>query len=272
VARLYGPRARGQQPEPVVKATADLVGGEGAQAGGGQLDRQRLPVEPSADLEDGRPQRRGHGEPGRDGGAALAEEAHGVVVGEGVDGMQHLTRDRQRFAAGGEDPQARDVFQQGLHEVCSGVDEMLAVVEQEQELTIGEGVEQAGGGVGLVRYPGHDLGGADGVEHGRGQPRRIADRRQFDHDALAGAGPHDLAGQPRLPGAARPGQRHQPVRREQADDPPDVRRAAHEAGERGRRTAWTGRSAQHGEPGGVQRRTGVDPELVGEPFAGAVEL
>ena len=61
------------------------------------------------------------------------------------------------------------------------------------------------------------------------------------------------------------------MRREQADDPADVRRAAHEARERCGWTARTGRPAQHREPRGVQRRTGVDTELVGEPLAGAVE-
>ena len=42
--------AAGEQPEPVVEAGRDLLERQGPQPGGGQLDRQRHPVEPAADL------------------------------------------------------------------------------------------------------------------------------------------------------------------------------------------------------------------------------
>ncbi|HSU08816.1 MAG TPA: hypothetical protein VLK57_06415 [Pseudonocardia sp.] len=185
--------------------------------------------------------------------------------------MQHLSRHRERLAAGGEDLQAREAFQQRLHEVRGGVDEVLAVVEHEQELAVRERGEQTGGRVGLDGNPGHDLGGADGVQNGRRQLVRASERGQLGDPAFTRAGPDDLAGEPRLPGAARTGQGDQPARREQAGDPADVGRAADEARERGRCGARSGRAAQHGEPGRAQIRAGIDTELVGQPVAGAVE-
>jgi hypothetical protein len=49
VAARDRPAAVGQEPEAVVKAGRDLVGGEGVEPGRGQLDGQRHAVQGAAD-------------------------------------------------------------------------------------------------------------------------------------------------------------------------------------------------------------------------------
>jgi hypothetical protein len=49
VMRQRGPRPAGQEPEPIAETVAQLLGGERAGTGCGQLDRQRDPVQTPAD-------------------------------------------------------------------------------------------------------------------------------------------------------------------------------------------------------------------------------
>ena len=100
--------AGGEQPEPVVEAAADLLGPERPQAGRGQLDRERLPVEPPADLHDRRSaRRRSPRSPAATAAPRSANRRAAVVVGpSGVDGVQHLAGHAERLAARGEHPQA----------------------------------------------------------------------------------------------------------------------------------------------------------------------
>ena len=271
VPRRSRPRAVREQPEPVAEAAADLVDRERAQASRRQFDRQRLPVELTADLGHGRPQRGGDREARRHGGGPIGEQAYRVVVGQGVDGMQHLTRHTERLAARREDPQAGRSDQEGFGEPRGGVDEVLAVVQHEQELAAGQGGDQARSGAGVVGDPRDDLGGTDGGEHGGGQLVRAAERGQLRDPGLAGHAPGDLAGQPGLAGATRPGQRDQPRRREQTGQPPDVRRAPDEARQRCGHRTRRGQAAQHRGVGGRERRAGIDAQLLDEPRPHAVE-
>jgi hypothetical protein len=76
----------GQYPQPVSQALQEDGGREELDAGGGQLDRERQPVEPPADLGDRRRRLVGDGEvvPGLPG--AVDEQPHRLVLREVREG------------------------------------------------------------------------------------------------------------------------------------------------------------------------------------------
>jgi hypothetical protein len=166
VAGERGAHTGGEQAEPVVEAVGDLLGREGAQAGGGQLDGERLAVEAAADLGDGGPGGGVEREAGPHGGGPVDEELDGVGFGERVDGVQHLARHPQRLAAGGEHPQAGARGEQGLGQRGDVGDEVLAVVEHEDRVAAVEGGEQPGERLGHLGAAQVQLGLADGGQHG----------------------------------------------------------------------------------------------------------
>ena len=106
LAGQRGARPAGQQAEPIVEPSGDLRERERPGAGGGQLDGERQPVEPGADVGDhlvvvvGELERRAGGLGPGD------EEAHGVVGRERRHRPDGLAADAQPLAAGGEEPQA----------------------------------------------------------------------------------------------------------------------------------------------------------------------
>ena len=151
VARQRRTAAAGEQPEPVVQAAGDLRRGHRAQAGGGQLDRQRHAVEPAADGEH-RAEVGLDGEAGPHGGAPVGQQAYGRIVEHFLDGdarvvvrerqrrhrPQRLPRDAERLAAGGEDAHARAVGQDAVGEPGARVDQVLAVVQHDQQPLVGQ--------------------------------------------------------------------------------------------------------------------------------------
>ena len=136
MARQRGSRPRGEQPEPVVEPTTDLLGRERAQPGGGQLDRQGLPVEAPADLGDGGPEAAVTVNPGTTAAPRSANRRTASSSARASTGCSTSpgTASGSRLVA--RILQAREAFQQRLHEVRGGVDEVLAVVEHEQELAV----------------------------------------------------------------------------------------------------------------------------------------
>jgi hypothetical protein len=100
--------------EPVVEPVGDLGRGQRAQPRRRQLDRERQPVEPPADLDDGAHVLVGHREARAHGGRAVGEQLHrrerqrlrrrGVRRGQAQRGDrgEHLTHDRERLAGRGE--------------------------------------------------------------------------------------------------------------------------------------------------------------------------
>ncbi len=145
VARQRGAAAAGEQPEAIVEAPGDLLGRQRAQAGGGELDRQRQAVQPAADLDDRGDVLRVDGEAGRRRRAAVGEQLDrrmgerlvdaGVRAGPGQrrDLDQPLADDAQRLAAGRQDAQRAGSAPSSSSASGGDVaDQVLAVVEDDE--------------------------------------------------------------------------------------------------------------------------------------------
>ncbi len=199
--RAHGtvPAARGQQPEPVVQPLQQLCGGQRPQPSGRQLQRQRNPLQAPAQLAYlGAP---GHLQPLLPG--PVGEQLHRLVLVERRQPPQQLGR-----------------------QLGTGVHQMLEPVQDQQDRTAGEMLQQ-----GLA-------GGADGVV---GQPQRLRDR-VLDELRIAhrcqfhppgtrlpvGGGPR---GQPGLADPADPRDGHQPGPAEGAGQLGEFGRAPDERGQ-----------------------------------------
>jgi hypothetical protein len=190
-----------------------LPRGERAGAGGGQLDRQRHPVEPPTQLDDGGAlRRRGVAARARRPGAVLEQarggrglQLGGIVAGGQREGTQHehlLAVEGERLAAGGEHVQGGGGGEQLAAQPGGHRQHVLAVVEHQQRGLVAEAEQQ--------RVEGRK---AELARHRRGDlaPRR--ERRQLAAaHAAREAGrvvPTPLGDEPRLPDPAGPHHRHQ---------------------------------------------------------------
>ncbi len=256
-----GAAAGGEQAEAVVEPVGDLPRGEHAQAGGGEFDGEGQTVEAPADL--GAPLRVVLDlEPRPRGGSPVGEQPQRDRLGQWVHGAQQLPGYAEGFAAGGHDRQPRAALQQLLDEAGGGLDDVLAVVEDQQHpalaAVLGEPLDGVVGpvgsgphglGAGAVE---HGLAGAHGGEHGLRYGRGVVDRRELGqpHPVRCPV-PHPLGGllrQPGLPGTAGTEQGDKPGGGEVAADGIDVALAADEGGEAGAEVA-RGR----GRGGGAER-------------------
>ena len=295
-----GPAAAGEQPEPVVEPGGDLRrrGSVRSRAAASSM-RQRHPVQPAADLH-----HRGHGgrvdrEAGAHRGGPVGEQPHGRVaqrlVGaasgggqpSGATGQQRLAGDRRAAPGWWPAPAAPGSAPAASSASCGGgVDQVLAVVQDQQRPPVGAGASTQP--VGGRRRRGAAL-----------QQRRLAqaERRRAPRRAASSASAHrgqldqpDAVGArcapprpapPRWPAGSCPRRRARPG--SPAGRPPAARRprGARRPGRRSwsaRRAGWSGRvparaaggarlAAQHREVHGLQRRGGVDAELVGQRAA-----
>ena len=156
LARDRGPAAAGEQPEPVTEPLRDVVRRHRRDPRRGELDRERDPVEPPADLRDRRDvgiasgRCRGgalHEQPDRLGRRRLLEVDRGAVPTPGRGGGRSgttatglddgLARDRERLAAGRQDPW-RGGRRGGARRGRRRLDEVLGVVEEEEHVLAGE--------------------------------------------------------------------------------------------------------------------------------------
>ena len=199
-------RSRAQRVEDVLESGEQRRRCEQPRAGRGELDRQRQPVETSADLHHGGGVGVVHGELAAHGPGPLDEEAHGGERGElgerrrlgerrhrqRRDGVLALGAKAQRGAAGGEDRDAgaRD---QELIEVGRHAGHLLEIVEDEQRRGLLEALDQ-----GVERRARALDRGADGGGDARQHQRRIGDRRQR-HELRAAPGPIECGRRPRSP-------------------------------------------------------------------------
>ncbi len=215
VAFQAAPRAD-QQPEPLIETITHLARRHRRHPRGRQLDGQRNPVEPSADLHHrGGLISRGHREARGNAAGAFDKQAHR----RGVDARTHLQRghqpqllvgDPQSFAAGRQHPHRRRVRQNRLDQIRRSVTHVLAVVEHQQPDPAlqrgGHTVSQA-----LARL----LGDAQHRGHRIGHRRRIGDRGQLEQPdtvrELIGQARRNFGRQAGLTDPAHPGQRHQPM-------------------------------------------------------------
>ena len=154
-----------EDAEPVAQPGEQLLDGHAAQPDGGELKGERYPVEPPAQLGDGGGVLRGEREARHRRPGPVDEQRDRVGVRGGrVVRRRHLKRaDHQRVlgrqAEGGaarrQDAQPGRGLQQQRGELRAGLGEVLARVQQEQQLALGQVLREDLGRVarGLVGQP-----------------------------------------------------------------------------------------------------------------------
>jgi hypothetical protein len=163
--RQGGAASSRQQTEPVGEAIEDLLHGEDARPDRRELDRQREPIEPPAQVDDrrlvggGQLERARRRRPFREERDRLVLPQPGERLGRPRGGQfegRHrdyvLAGDRERFAAGGDHTDARRGSQHVGHGLSDRPEQMLAVVHDQQQLLVLQVREQQvqGLGCGLV--------------------------------------------------------------------------------------------------------------------------
>ena len=143
--------------------------------------------------------------------------------------MEHgLARDGQRLAAGGQDPEAGRALEQSFGEPGGAVDEVLRVVEEQQDVLVGE---ERGHGRG--RGDARDLGCAQCAGDLGRDLRRIAQWGQLGQPDTVRESVEEMARrlehQPRLARPTRPDQGDQPMLLEQGGDLAELLVTADEA-------------------------------------------
>ncbi len=256
----HGTTAGGEQPEAVVEPVGDLACGQHAQPGRRELDGQGQSVQTPADLRTGlRILLRTEAGAGRR--TPLGEQPQRDGLRQRLHGPQQLPWHAEGFTAGGQYRQARTALQQRLHQPGGGLDDVLAVVEDQQHPAAAAVLGEPLDGVVVPLSPGphrlgagpvqHGLAGAYGGQYGLRHRLRRVDRREFGQPhAVPRHVPHDLRGllrQPRLARPAGPEQRDEPGRAEVPPDGLDIGLPTDEGGETG---TEVGRRAGGGDSGG----------------------
>ena len=131
-------------------------------------------------------------------------------AGQGLQLEHRLARNGQRLAAGGQDVQAWRVREQPFGEPCDAVDEVLRVVEQEQQLLVGDERRDRREG-----RDARDLWCAERARDLGRDLRGVAERRQLGEPHAVLVAVDEPAGslqhQPGLARPARADERHEPV-------------------------------------------------------------
>ncbi len=150
-----------------------------------------------------------------------------AVQPQGRDGEDQLPRHRQRLAARREDADGGTRPQHALDERRDSLDEVLAVVEQQQDLVR----PQPLGDRLLDRFP-RSLTEAQHLGQLSGNARLVGDSGQVDEPHAVAEGLQQTSGclqrQPRLAAAARTRERHEPMVGEPRHDRGQLRLAPHE--------------------------------------------
>ena len=217
-------RTAGQQPGTAIQPCGQLSGTQSRAPGRGQLDGQRHAIQPGAHLRGrGRVLRRQL--KGRTGGSRPCREQR-PGLGRGDRRGRAISRQPQRrhredqlagniqaFPAGGQEPHPPALGKQRGHQTRRRLQDVLAVVQHHQQLTVGQRAHQPGGRSEHIPF-GHTQGLRDA---GRDQGR-IGKRAQLDQPgAVAKAGLGERRHPQRQPGLAAPtrtGQRDHPGRAE----------------------------------------------------------
>ena len=136
-----------EEPEPFVEVVEDLRGAEGAHPRRGQLDRERHPVEPARDLGDRHEITVVQLDPGVGGDGPFREQPCGG--GGRAVGVQWRNRfallafDAERLPAGREHPQRGRGVEQSLDQRRGRLEQVLAVVDDQQHVAPGQVVRDA---------------------------------------------------------------------------------------------------------------------------------
>ena len=151
-----GAAALRQQPEAIVQARGELVERQGRHPRRRQLDRQRDAIEPLADLGDRRGILCGQVETRQHRCGPIDEELDRRVVchpdhagrllgrrhGERSDRPDVLAIDSQQFAARRQDADLRAIAQQGIEQAGAGIEQMLAVVHDQEQPPVAQRRQQ----------------------------------------------------------------------------------------------------------------------------------
>ncbi len=242
-------RAAGQEGEAVLQAGQAPPGREDADPGRGQLDRQRQPVEPDADLRDrGRVLGR-EGEVGPDGAGALEEQGDRRVALQIRDGpglvergkRQRpewelvLPRNAERGAAGHQHRQSRAGAEQ-VSDERGRRRNVLEVVQDQQDPARPQNARQALHGRRGRPSSGSTERFGDGGSTRAGSAIAARGTKATPSGKSPAEAGSDLERQPRLADPARTGQGDQAHVRaaQQPGDRRDLGLAADEGGQRGR--------------------------------------
>jgi hypothetical protein len=234
----HGPVPRGRDAwaaaeatEPRFEVREDLGRRHRADPRSSELNRERQPIKPLAQRRD-RGVRIGVGnEPHVSLSRSLDEQALRVLGSQGLQPPDGLAAHAERLTARRQDPQPAARAQQRRRQLRAGVDHVLAVVDDQQHVALGEVAPQR-----LGRR--HRAGAAD-LERPRDLRSRVRvswTSREIDEPDAARP-PTDLATcqldrQARLAHTAGAGQRHEPRALQRLGEPDELARAADERGER----------------------------------------
>ncbi len=133
----------------MVEAGLDVLEGKRAHAGGSEFDGERHSVQAAAQRAEDRDALLAEDEIRAMFMGTFEEQLHGlsgqrVVAGEGErrDSIGALASEAQGFSAGGQNVHSRTRAHEGVNELYASVDEVLAVVEQQEETPTPQGIEQ----------------------------------------------------------------------------------------------------------------------------------
>ena len=136
-----------EEPEPFVEVVEDLRGAEGAHPRGGQLDGERHPVEPARDLGDRHEIAVVQLDPWVGGDGPFREQPCGgggrAVRVQWRYRLALLAFDAERLPAGCEHPQRGRGVEQSLDEGRGRLEQVLAVVDDQQHVAPGQVVRDA---------------------------------------------------------------------------------------------------------------------------------
>jgi hypothetical protein len=218
-----------QRPDAGLQLARQFRQRQRAQPDGGELDRERYAVQPPAQPHDVRPVSRRNAEPGDDGRRALGEQ-----LDRRTGRWQRLQREGvlaghvERLPAGDDEGDARRAAQHGVGELAAGVDQVLARVEDEQQLPAAQVVKEMRPARLVARRD------SDGRGDRAGQLVRVVDPAQVDQPdtVLVAVGRLRRGSQcePGLAHAGRPGDRHEADGAEQRGEAGELILTADEAG------------------------------------------
>ena len=252
------------RPNRSARRLVDLLYGQDPRPDRRELDREGQTVEPPAQVHDRHPVGRGQLEPPRCRRGPLGEELDRFVEAEQVEGLVALRarqlqrRDRddvlagdgQRLPARGDNPHARRGLEDVGHEQRGRVEQVLAVVHEEQQLPVPQVGAQE-----VARLGGSLVAQVQGREDRVVDQGGVPDVGQLDQPGAVREGSSEIGPAPDreagLADAARADEGDQADRGELLPELGELAAAADEAGRLGRQVAPTTGGSGHGDEHGT---------------------
>ena len=225
VAGRGEPRAAAERAQPRLEIGQDLRRRHDADPRSGELDRQRQTVESLTQRRNRRARLAVWDELGVALPRALHEQPPGILGRQRVQSPYRFAAHPERFAARRQDPQVPTRPQERRRQLRARIDDVLAVVDHQQHVAVGQVAAQRFGRLGRAAAAdaedAGDLGCRVGV-CGAGRQIHEPDPIRPSPDLTA----RDLGGDARLANAARTGQRHETSTAKRLADPAQLARPA----------------------------------------------